>query len=94
MTNTKKVTKRRRGQSASKVLLDCILPGSRVLVWDATLFQDDIKTPDCWRPATVVSRYGYRSRMFGDYPDCVDVVFDHRKVRESCGHLTNGIRAI
>lgn len=77
-----------------KELLDCVLPGSRVLVWDSALFVDDIETPNCWRTATVISRYGYRSRLFGDYPDCVDVLFDHRPEQESRGHFTDGVRAI
>jgi hypothetical protein len=94
MTDDTKQDGAPEGQSASKAMLDCVLPGSRILVWDATLFVDDEKTPDCWRLAKVVSRYGYRSRMFGDYPDCVDVLFDHRPKCESRGHFTDGVRAI
>jgi hypothetical protein len=70
-----------------------ILPGARVLVFDPTLFKDDKTTPlsHTMKAATVVSRYGCRSLQFGKYPDCIDVLFDHRKEKVSKGHFTNGV---
>ena len=80
-----------------------ILPGSRVLVFDPRLFEDDIKTPlshtTC--PATVTRRYGFISeyierehgREAAKYPDCVDVIFDYDG-RESRGHFTEGVKEI
>ena len=40
-----------------------LMPGDRVLVFDSSLFKDDISTPLSFteRPATVVCRYGYHS---------------------------------
>jgi len=73
-----------------------ILPGVRVLVFDYRLFKCDIETPlsHTMRPATVVCRYGRVDEWNGiQYPDLVDVVFDHRPERVSCGHFTYGVKA-
>ena len=80
-----------------------ILPGTRVMVFDAKLFIDDIKTPLSMtvQPATVIKRYGVVSewmekeygREAARYPDLVDVIFDHDG-RESRGHFTNGIQIL
>lgn len=71
------------------------MPGDRVLVYDALLFVDDETAPlsVTMRPATVLRRYGCRSkdgRM--NYPDVVDVHFDHRG--ESRAHFTCGVRTL
>lgn len=89
-----------------------IMPGDRVLVFDSTLFRDDLSTPLTYtmRPATVVRRYGFNIYWgasnylireiysegydFWKYPDCLDVLFDHKPERESCGHSTKGVRTI
>jgi hypothetical protein len=77
-----------------------ILPGTRILVFDSSLFKDDIKTPlsNTVRPATVVCRYGCygQSRLTRHYKysDLVDVVFDHRPDKVSTGHFTNGVKVI
>lgn len=72
--------------------------GSRVLVFDPTLYQNDISTPlECtMRPATV-QRYGILqhtcgSAVLGPYPDVVDVRFDHRPERVSHSHFTNYLK--
>lgn len=68
---------------------------SKVMVFDFRLFVDDKSTPlnVTMCPATVVCRYGYKGR-FGIYPDCVDVIFDHRPDQISKGHFTNRVREI
>lgn len=59
------------------------------------------------RPATVVRRYGthphWTTTQYGlkhlypgsydiwKYPDCVDVIFDHRPEQVSYGHFTSGV---
>lgn len=64
-------------------------PGTRLLVFDSSLFKDDIQTPSSitMKPATVVCWYGYKSERFGIYPNLVDVLFDHRPERISHGHF-------
>ncbi len=59
-----------------------IQSGSRVFVFDNTLYVNDKKTPlsVTMKAATVVRRYGYCS-IHGPkwrYPDVIDVEFDHR----------------
>ena len=70
-------------------------PGTRVLVFDPSLFEDDVKTPldTTMKPATVLRWYGKRS-LFGGWEDgsLIDVDFDHRG--ESRGHFTEHIRKI
>lgn len=68
---------------------DNIYPGDRVKLFDHRLFKNDRTTPlsVTVQPATVLRRYGYKSQMFGEYPDLIDVRFDHDG-RESCGHFT------
>lgn len=76
-----------------------IMPGSRVLVFDSSLFIDDVTTPLSYtlRPATVIRRYGRLRKDYGNdlilgpYPDLVDVVFDHRE-GVSKGHFTNSVQ--
>lgn len=72
-------------------------PGTRVLVFDATLFVDDKSTPlsHTVRPATVVCWYGCRaSEVLGgyQYPSLIDVQFDHRPQAISRGHFTDAVR--
>ncbi len=78
--------------------IDHAYPGSRVMIFDASLFKDDVSTPlsHTMRPATVVCRYGKRQATYcdgditlGPYPDLVDVVFDHRPETVSHGHFFN-----
>ena len=79
-----------------------ILPGDRVMVFDARLFVDDVKTPlsMTMQPATVLRRYGFRSIPIPScdlpswiYEDVVDVKFD-RDGRESKGHFTSYVEEI
>lgn len=72
-----------------------IMPGDRVLVFDHTLYVNDELTPliVTMRPATVVCRYG---KVYSDppeqYPDLVDVQFDHwEEGKISKGHFTDGV---
>lgn len=77
------------------------LHGRRALVFDSLLFVDDVKTPlsMTMKPARIVCNYGYRQTTFAGepvdwkYPDCVDVVFDHRPGL-SRGHFTKGIKLL
>ena len=76
-----------------------LMPGDRVLVFDHTLFKDDVTTPLSFtiRPATIIRRYGRKTRYSGDesdtlYPDLIDVDFDHRG--ESRGHFTVNAREL
>lgn len=64
-------------------------PGMRLLVFDNTLFKDDITTPlsMTMKPATVMCWYGYRDKQYGIYPNMVDVLFDHKPDRVSKGHF-------
>lgn len=81
-----------------------ILPLARVMAFDPSLFRDDVSTPlsATVKPATVVCRYGYRSKWMDDmygkdvglYPDLVDLSFDHRPSRISHGHFTSGVTFI
>jgi len=70
-----------------------ILPGTKVKVFDHTLFKDDISTPLSFtmRDAIVLRRYGCISTFGGKYSDLVDVKFLHNN-RESKGHFTDFIR--
>lgn len=72
-----------------------LLPGSRVTIFDPLLFKDDISTPPfiTIKPATVVRRYGFKNKH-GVYPDCIDVVFDHRPGKVSHGHFTKAARRL
>lgn len=72
-----------------------IMPGTRVMVFDARLFKDDVSTPltHTMRPATVLSRYGKICSVLGyRYPDLVDVDFDHRG--RSNEHFTDMVKII
>lgn len=74
-----------------------VYPGTRVMVFDPSLYVNDKKTPPSMtvRPATVIRRYGFRSQYYGwVYPDCVDVLFDHRPERISKGHFTDCVEVI
>lgn len=81
-----------------------ILSGSRVLVFDHTLYKDDKTTPlsVTLKPATVVCRYGYVSEHMtklygakaGRYDDLIDVIFDHKPTKVSKGHFTRGVSLI
>jgi hypothetical protein len=75
-----------------------IMPGDRVQAFDWTLFKNDHDTPlsVTMKPATVVRRYGRLPTRLSpwNYPDLVDVVFDHRPERESQGHFTDCVRVL
>ena len=73
-----------------------IYPDSRVKVYFSSGFVNDKLTPvnSLMKPATVVRRYGKKSilpihetKKF-EYPDLLDVIFDHEPNRVSCGHFT------
>lgn len=75
-------------------------PGQRVMVYDYSLFKDDVKTPfiQLFRPATVVCWYGKPEVHYpvcdlklGPYPNLVDVIFDHRPNQVSHGHFGDGV---
>lgn len=80
-----------------------IYPGTRVRVYFNRGFIDDRTTP-CrmlMKPATVVQRYGRKSAYLPisempprEYPDLVDVVFDHEPDCVSCGHFTSGVELL
>ena len=69
-----------------------ILPETRILLFDSSLFINDIITPlkITLKPATVIRRYGYKSKYFGNYPDLIDVIFDHKPNKISKAHFTYG----
>ncbi len=73
-----------------------ILPGTRVRVFDYTLFKDDKSTPLSMtvKPGIVVKRYGYKNSFGWIYPDLVDIKFDHRPERISKGHFTDRIKIL
>lgn len=89
-------------EAYDKKALQGIVPGTRVKVFDHTLFVDDKKTPKSvtMKPATVLCHYGLmvveysEDLALGPYPSMVDVLFDHRPVRESKGHFTYGIELL
>jgi len=76
-----------------------IIPGDKVMVFDATIFKNDVDTPlsQTIKKATVVRRYGNLQTRYcsgselGPYADLVDVVFDHRPESVSHGHFTDRI---
>ncbi|MGI0076467.1 MAG: Rieske 2Fe-2S domain-containing protein [Nitrosopumilaceae archaeon] len=77
-----------------------IVPGTRAMVWGDRLYKNDVRTPNCYRPATIVCRYGristFIEREYGreaaKYPDLVDVVFDYKPERVSKGGpLSQGV---
>ena len=76
--------------------MENIMPGTRLLVFDYRLFKDDVTTPssDTWKPATVVCRYGFKSKWHGNYPDVVDVIFDHQPEQVSKSHFTKGCQVL
>lgn len=65
-------------------------PGTRVKVFDSTLFVNDVATPlsHTMRPATVVCWYSKITPMQEMYDGMVDVLFDHRPGKVSRGHFT------
>ncbi len=71
-------------------------PGTRLMVFDASLFKDDITTPlsMTMKPATVTCWYGYRDKQFGIYGNMVDVIFDHRPERVSHGHFIWAVKSL
>jgi hypothetical protein len=80
-----------------------IMPNSRVMVFDRTLYKDDKSTPlsVTVKPATVLCRYGRLKSVYpisqtvlGPYPDLVDVKFDHRPEQISHGHFTDYVKEI
>lgn len=75
--------------------METFYPGTRVLVFDPSLFLDDKGTPlsVTMKPATVLRWYGKRSNYGGWTDDSlIDVNFDHRG--ESRGHFTTTVEKI
>ena len=68
-------------------------PDDRVMVFDNRLWKNDFDTPlsVTLQPATILRRYGMVSALGWNYPDLVDVRFDHDG-RESRCHFTDYIR--
>lgn len=64
-------------------------PGTRVIVFDYTLYKDDVSTPlsVTRKTATVTRWYGKKTR-YGEYSSLIDVIFDHDG-RESKSHFAN-----
>ncbi len=69
-------------------------PGTRVKVFDSSLYIDDVKTPlsMTMKPATVVKWYGESKEGIDGapvrrYEDMIDVIFDHKPERISEGHF-------
>lgn len=80
-----------------------IAPGTRVKVFDHTLYKNDTLTPlsVTMKSATVVKHYGELAHRYpindltlGPYESMIDVVFDHKPERESCGHFTWGVELL
>ena len=59
------------------------------MVFDNTLFKNDVDTPlsVTMKPATVTCWYGYRDKQFGIYANMVDVLFDQKPERVSRSHF-------
>ena len=73
-------------------------PGTEVVVFDPSLYVDDIKTPlsITLQRATVVCWYGKRAnKVLGDYvyPSLINVKL-HRNGSISHGHFTDCIREV
>lgn len=70
-----------------------VLPGTRVKVFDHRLFKDDQTTPlsETMQLATVVQRYGRRNALDPTFvfPDLIDVEFDYRPGEISRSHFTD-----
>jgi hypothetical protein len=66
------------------------LPGTRVKVFDPSLYKDDEKTPPTktFQSATVVAWYGAVGDHGRRYSSLVGVVFDHRPETVSKAHFT------
>ena len=80
-----------------------LAPGTKVKVFDCTLYKNDKLAPlsVTMKPATVVKHYGELAHkclindlQLGPYESMIDVVFDHRPERESCGHFTSGVELL
>lgn len=71
-------------------------PGTRVMVFDHRLFEDDVSTPlsHTIRPATVKRWYGKISDRYGTYPNLIDVKFDHRPDDVSRGHFADHVEVV
>lgn len=69
--------------------METFFPGTRVLVFDPSIYYDDISTPNCIKPATVVCWYASRSTITNLVDESlIDVIFDHRPDRISRAHFT------
>ena len=75
-----------------------LYPGTRVKVFDSSLYKDDKKTPPSVtiKKATVVKWYAYSRPPIGggdgpnwEYENLVDVVFDHRPDSISHAHFAD-----
>ena len=74
-------------------------PGTRVMVFDPRLFEDDVSTPlsHTVRPATVKRWYGKlrcRSRCGIVARNLVDVEFDYRPGEVSPGHFADHVEVM
>ncbi len=69
------------------------IPGDRVLVFDASLYKDDVLTPSnqTFKPATVTCHYGCLCPRYDRYSSLIDVLFDHKPKRISKGHFAEHV---
>lgn len=70
-------------------------PGTRVLVFNPTIYKDDKSTPlaQTIQPATVIMWYGQRSYFGGNDGNLVTVKFDHDG-RISPGHFADHMKTL
>lgn len=70
--------------------------GDRVTVFDSSLWvYGTLPAWKCNKLATIVRRYSATSEHSGyDYPDLIDVVFDHHPEKVSKGHFTDGVKKL
>lgn len=77
--------------------MNTFFPGTRAIVYDASLHKNDKATPPrtLLKPCTVVQWYGYESRFgHGKYPSLIDVRFDHRPDIVSKAHFTDMVEVV
>ncbi len=76
---------------------DDFYPGTRVMVFDPSLYIDDITTPikTTVKPATIVCWFGCWNYNHTYYHDSlIDVIFDHRPDKISKSHFTSFVKVI
>lgn len=88
---------RKRDLERIEESMETYYPGTRVLVFDPSLYKDDTKTPlsMTMKPATVVKWYGHRDENSNwRYPNSVDVVFDYKPGYVSKGHFATELKKL